>query len=193
MKKLILYALPLILLASCGGSKHVTKTQIVVDSSSAQEYRSMYEVEKQAREHAEQELRELQYAGVQFDTLPCPEKPGEILAPVNTVTVAPDGGITASGRIKSASTAKTKTEKSSYDKQTTIDSLVQALQKAEKNVRVQTVVKETEIKRRCLWWLWLLIGGVLGALIRHYWKAIREKAGKLFMAAKLILFPINKR
>jgi esterase/lipase superfamily enzyme len=193
MKQLIAFILSLILLASCGSSKHTSKTVTIVDSSSAQEYKSMYETERQLREHMEQQLRELQYAGIQFDTLPCPDKGGEVAPPVNTVTVDPSGAIHATGRIKSVNTSKAKSENKVQDKQATEDHRVNEERKDQKTAHTEQKTQEKEVKKPFRWWLWILIGIVIGILLRQLWPQIFKQLKRLWAVARLTIFPIIKR
>jgi hypothetical protein len=141
-------------IVGCSSSKHVTLKTDESDSLHAAELDSLKRVQELQRLHYEQMLKEAQYSGIWFDN-PCPTGTFYKTIP-NTVKIFPDGTIEGTGRIGAVNTSKTKEIKTIIDYKRLYDSLLQVKQKVVDRVVTKTVEKEKIVKRRMLWWLYVL-------------------------------------
>lgn len=164
----------LLLMAGCGTEKKLLREKSKTDSSTISNLQTENRSLKQENTRLESELRQAQYAGVIFDSTPCP--------PVNTpaivvdgrcnvdsvkqalqafygslfesrVKVYADGTIEARGRLKSANYTLLMQQRIIAEKDSRIDSFATALASEKKNVKTVDVVVEKEKKRS---WPWLL-------------------------------------
>ncbi len=185
---LIAFCMALILagLFSCSSEKKLLREKSKTDSSTISNLQTENRVLKTENTRLESELRQAQYAGVIFDSTPCP--------PVNPiinvddrcnvdsvrnalqayygslfesrVKVYADGTIEARGRLKSASYTLLMQQRLISEKNIRIDSFASALASEKKNVKTVTVTVEKYKKRAYPWWL-LFVGIVIGCILWH--------------------------
>lgn len=180
MRKYLTITVCIIVLASCHSSKHIQQTVITVDSSAVKTLERKLDEATSRYMHAESQLRELQYAGVQFDTIPVHDTvPGK--CPQNTVIIQADGGIQAQGNIKSAFVSKERYEKQITDLRDSLHRSQQDLAAEKRNVKIDYKEKEVKVKTRSWWWIWILVGmAIMGAIWRFKNQLIRLNPFKFF-------------
>jgi len=180
MRKYLTISACTIVLASCHSSKHIQQTVITVDSSAVKTLERKLDEATSRYRHAESQLREQQYAGVQFDTIPVHDTvPGK--CPENTVWILPDGGIQAKGNIKSAFTSKDKFLSTISDLRDSLHRSQQDLAAEKRNVKIEYKEKEVQVKTRSWWWIWILVGmAIMGAIWRFKNQLIRLNPFKFF-------------
>lgn len=150
--KLLIASITL-LLASCGGSRHIHRADTSRTVTDTREADSLRQVITALHAHYESLLREQSYASVIFDTL---YLSGDTVRPV--VTIQPNGAIQASGRVKSATVTNDRLQRTLSDLQTRYDSLYQVKQRTVQTTETKTVEVDKRVKRGWPWWIWLLIG-----------------------------------
>jgi hypothetical protein len=168
---ILLFGLTMLLLFSCTSTKNVATKHETIDSTALNEKSDSIRVLLSEVYRLTQEIHELQYAGVVFDSSRCP--PSIINVPKdcnvdsimalldlykNKVTIYADGKIEAEGKLKSAYYTKDKLSKMIAELQHINDSLRLVKAKTETIVKTEIVEKEKKVKRRFLtmWWLYLI-------------------------------------
>ena len=191
MTKFIIWALivilSIIMLSGCGTEKKLLRQKVKQDSSTITELQHEVRLSKQENSRLESELKQAQYAGVIFDSTPCP--PVNPIINVddrcnvdsvrnalqayygslwqNRVKVLSDGSIEAQGRLKSATYTLLTQQRLIAAQKNTIDSFSTALAKEKKNVKTVEVVMDKWKKTAFPWW-WLIAAAVFGYII--HWR-----------------------
>lgn len=182
----IIYATALILAFSCTTTKHIATNRTTIDSTVLNEKSDSIRNLQIENQRLSQEIHELQYAGVVFDSARCP--PSVINVPEdcnvdsllmllsiyqNKVKILADGTIEAQGKIKSAYYTKDKLSKVIAELQRVNDSLKVVKAKTETVVKTEVVTKEKKVKRSFLnmWWLYLIFF-IGGWVVRHRYGTI---------------------
>jgi len=190
MTKFIIWALivilSIIMLSGCGTEKKLLRQKVKQDSSTITELQQEVRLSKQENSRLESELKQAQYAGVIFDSTPCP--PVNPIINVddrcnvdsvrnalqayygslwqNRVKVLSDGSIEAQGRLRSATYTNTLLQKVISERQSRIDSFSAALAKEKQNIKTVEVVKDKWKKSAFQWW-WLALAFIAGAVVWH--------------------------
>jgi len=157
---------------SCKTSKHITTSVVTVDSSYLKEKIDSVHVLLEEKSRLESTIKELQYAGVVFDSSKCP--PSQFVIDKNcnvdsilrildeyknTVKIYADGTIEAQGKLKSAYYTKNKLTQTISELTNTIDSLRKM--KQTKSIAYKTTIAtvDKEVKRSFFsqWWMWLIV------------------------------------
>lgn len=188
MTKFIIWALivilSIIMLSGCGTEKKLLRQKVKQDSSTITELQQEVRLSKQENSRLESELKQAQYAGVIFDSTPCP--PVNPIINVdsrcnvdsvrnalqayygslwqNKVKVLSDGTIEAQGRLKSATYTLLTQQRLIAAQKNTIDSFSTALAKEKKNVKTVEVVRDKWKKTSLPLW-WLIVAFVAGAVV----------------------------
>jgi outer membrane murein-binding lipoprotein Lpp len=188
MTKFIIWALivilTIIMLSGCGTEKKLLRQKVKQDSSTITELQQEVRLSKQENSRLESELKQAQYAGVIFDSTPCP--PVNPIINVdsrcnvdsvrnalqayygslwqNKVKVLSDGTIEAQGRLKSATYTLLTQQRLIAAQKNTIDSFSTALAKEKKNVKTVEVVRDKWKKTSLPLW-WLIVAFVAGAVV----------------------------
>lgn len=188
MTKFIIWALivilSIIMLSGCGTEKKLLRQKVKQDSSTITELQQEVRLSKQENSRLESELKQAQYAGVIFDSTPCP--PVNPIINVddrcnvdsvrnalqayygslwqNKVKVLSDGTIEAQGRLKSATYTLLTQQRLIAAQKNTIDSFSTALAKEKKNVKTVEVVRDKWKKTILPLW-WLIVAFVAGAVV----------------------------
>lgn len=184
---LIAFCLTLILagLFSCTSEKKLLREKSKTDSSTISNLQTENRSLKQENTRLESELKQAQYAGVVFDTTPCP--PVNPLAIIvdehcnvdsvkaalesyysglfqSKVKVYADGRIEAQGRLKSANYTLLMQQRIIAERDTRIDSFATALATEKKKEKTATGNVDKYKKRAYPWWL-LFVGIVIGCIL----------------------------
>lgn len=142
---------------SCSTQKHTTSTVTVVDSTSLKVKEDSIRYYKHQVSVLLQEIKEMQYSQVLFDTVFIA---GDTV--VNTVIVKEDGTIEATGKIKSLTVATNKLTKLIEQKNLIIDSLSKLKQTERVEYKTKTEYKDRVIKRSFIpLWIWIVMAGLL--------------------------------
>ena len=180
----LIVILTIILLSGCGTEKKLLRQKVKQDSSTITELQQEVRLSKQENSRLESELKQAQYAGVIFDSTPCP--PVNPIINVddrcnvdsvrnalqayygslwqNKVKVLSDGSIEAQGRLKSATYTNTLLQKVISERDSRIDSFATVLAKEKKNVKTVEVVRDKWKKTSLPLW-WLIVAFVAGAVV----------------------------
>lgn len=176
-----MFLILMILIFSCTSTKNVATKHETIDSTAFNEKSDSIRNLRIENQRLTQEIHELQYAGVVFDSSRCPPSiinvpkdcnVDSILALLdmfkNKVKIYADGTIEAEGKLKSAYYSKDKLTKVIVELQRVNDSLRLVKAKTETIVKTDIITKEKKVKRSVftMWWL-LLIGFIGGWYIRH--------------------------
>lgn len=162
----IVAILAIISFSSCKVQKHIVSETHSVDSSVLKSYYDSVRMLKTENSHLQWEKNQLQYAGVQFDTVFVSGKNDTI---INTVTITKEGDVHASGKILSAYVSKTFMQKVISDKDTKIDSLAKALQNEKSNVKTVVQTKEVDkVVKAGFPWALVLVTFVVACYVRKY-------------------------
>lgn len=175
----------LVTIPGCSTDKHIQKTEITKDSTVEKEQAEIIRYLQDHITHLESYVREMDYAGVVFDSTKCPkitipesckdttlrrlvDELNEALdIAKKKVKIYADGTIEAEGNLKSASRTKEMQAHMIANLRTRVDSFAIALEAEKSNVKTKIVEKEKTVERKWLtgFWLWILflvIGFVLG-------------------------------
>lgn len=199
MKNLILLISLTALLASCGGTKHITTNKENRDSLTIVEKdNQIAELQKEVSQ-LRTYLREREYLSVEIQ--PCPpaintDSLRDALIAANcspdiinrlsgylqqaqaTIERQADGTLKITGQVKSLTSIKSKLEETVKNQNTEIATLKTELEKAKSHVKTQTVEKIKEVKRGLSWWAyWLFLIAVILAVIAGWW--LKTKADQL--------------
>lgn len=180
----LIVILSIIMLSGCGTEKKLLRQKVKQDSSTITELQQEVRLSKQENSRLESELKQAQYAGVIFDSTPCP--PVNPIINVddrcnvdsvrnalqayygslwqNKVKVLSDGTIEAQGRLKSATYTLLTQQRLIAAQKNTIDSFSTALAKEKKNVKTVEVVRDKWKKTSLPLW-WLIVAFVAGAVV----------------------------
>jgi flagellar biosynthesis chaperone FliJ len=150
---------------SCTSSKSVQKTTTKTDSTSITVLRDSLRVLTSEKRRLEEEIRELNYSGVLFDTI-------TVRDTINQVIIKSDGTIEAKGKIKSASFTSDKLTKRISELQREIDSLRLVKNKVRTEYRYITERKDKE-KQTVLFPWYLLV--IAGAAFLVFWLIKKSK------------------
>jgi len=174
-------------LFSCTSSRHVVKTETIVDSSATEAYKDSFRVAKEEAIHWRSKYNEQEYNEVEFDSSKCPppfitidehcnaDSVRAVLEGIytNKVKVLANGTKEYSGNIARFKFKLEKSEERELVYKQTIDSLRMAL--SEKKIEYKTVTVEKEVKSKTkvlnFWWL-LIVGLVAGLFIERKFKLI---------------------
>jgi len=157
---------------SCKTSKHITTSVATVDSSVLKEKIDSLHLLITELYRLQSEIKELQYAGVVFDSSQCPPTQFVIDKNCNVdsimrildsyrnrVKILADGTIEAEGKLKSAFYTKDKLTRTIAELQRTIDSLhnVKQAEKIDYKQKIVTVYREVKRSFFSQWWMWLIV------------------------------------
>jgi hypothetical protein len=147
--------------------KVVERERLIKDSTSVRQVDSLLVVQHDLIQQYETTLQEMRDAGVVFSEIPCPDNP-------NTVEITPDGGIKASGAIKSANVKESTLQLELARLRSTYDSLLHIQRKDSIQVHTQykTITKTVSRKAQPSWYLWLIFL-VAGMVLEYRFKLIR--------------------
>lgn len=174
----------LMLMAGCGTEKKLLREKTKTDSSTILNLQTENRVLKSENSRLESELKQAQYAGVVFDSTPCPPVSPVIIVDEhcnvdsvksalhayygslwqNRVKVLSDGSIEAQGRLRSATYTNTLLHKVISERDIRIDSFATALSEEKKNVKTVEVVRDKWKKTSLPLW-WLIVAFVAGAVV----------------------------
>lgn len=208
--KLILILSTVIVLSSCGTTtKNKRSTATSIDSTVLKEKENLIRDAREKIAYLENELREAQITGFQFnncDTAAWQEiilairRSGDSVTKKtadsliwaveslnkkysNTVKFYADGSAEASGALKAANYSKTVLQKERNYYKDKSDSLAYELETEKKNVKIEIkeVVKDKEVKRGVPWWVFILvfIAGIVTGV--RYSKQIKLFISKLHL------------
>jgi hypothetical protein len=152
--------------------KVVERERLVKDSTEVKTVDSLLIVQHDMVQEYETRMQELRDAGIVFNEIPCPDVP-------NTVEITPDGGIKASGSIRSANIKESTLIVELARARHTYDSLLQV--KKSDSVIVKTEysrITKTKTKKVYPWWP-LAIVFILGMMAEYKFKIIRFIKQKL--------------
>lgn len=199
MKNLILLISFAALLASCGGTKHITTNKENRDSLTLIEKEAEIAELRKEVSQLRTYLREREYTDVQFQ--PCPpainvDSLRDALITANcspdiinrlseylqqaqtTIERQADGTLKITGQVKSLTSIKSKLEETVKSQSTEIATLKTELEKAKSHVKTETVEKIKEVDRGLPWWLyWLIAIGMILAVVAG-WR-LKGKADQL--------------
>lgn len=141
----------------CKVEKQTSKGSATIDNTTVTEKDDSIRLLKSENEVLKNEIKELRYGQVLFDTI---YRPGDTI--INTVIIKEDGSVDATGRIKSVTIANSKLVKTIQEKNRLIDSLANEKQKEKTVTKYVTQWKDREVKKSFIpYWIWLLIGGLV--------------------------------
>ena len=143
---------------SCTSTKHVTKERVSVDSLRFENLADSVRMLTLENEKLQEEIRELVYSGVVFDTTRITD------TVINTVIIRPDGSIEATGRIKSAYSTIDKLTKTIKELSRINDSLRLVKNQVRTEVKYVKETKDKEVKRVLFPWYLLVIAAAAGLL-----------------------------
>lgn len=160
MKKLTIILLAAALF-SCTRKVHTEKTEDRSSDTQMHYIDSVNQVNRTLSEAYEELLKTTNSTGVVFESQPCDTvritgKP----APINKITVAPDGTKTFEGNIKSYKDDATKLHSRIFSMQETIDSLSQLVKKDTSHQEVTHIETVRTVKVTVFPW-YLVVGGIL--------------------------------
>ena len=188
MTKFIIWALivilTIIMLSGCGTEKKLLRQKVKQDSSTITKLQEEVKLTKQENVRLEAELKQIQYAGVNFNCPPCPT-----IVPVihvdstcnidsvknaltdyygtlyqNKVKILSDGTLEAQGRLSSAMYNNTLYKKIIEEKDIRLDSFATALKAEKQNIKTVEVVMDKWKKTSLPLW-WLIVAFVAGAIV----------------------------
>lgn len=183
---IIIIAVLLMCILGCSVNKNKTQTNTQTVSQLLKEKEDSLRVLRSENELLMQQIRELTYAGITFDTSDCPETSYVIPKDCNVdsilrildryrdqVKLYADGTIEINAKLKGITYTKERLENKIQQIERSFDSLLKVKQKENYYTVTKTVTKEKEVKRG-FHWLWaLLIGIVIGSIgtfiFLHWW------------------------
>lgn len=173
----LLTAIVVMAALSCGVSKNKSQSQTNTVSELLKEKNDSIRVLKNENNVLLQQIRELTYAGISFDTSDCPETSYVIPKDCNVdsilrildryrdqVKVYADGTIEINAKLKNITYTKERLESKIQMMQRTIDSLTRLKEKVNVVTETKTVTKDKIVKRGGWWW-GFFIGGLLFTIL----------------------------
>ena len=143
---------------SCTSTKQVTKTSEKSETNRLENLVDSVKLLTLENEKLQEEIRELVYSGVVFDTTRITD------TVINTVIIRPDGSIEATGRIKSAYSTIDKLTKTIKELTRINDSLRLVKQQVKTETKYVKESKDKDVKRVLFPWYLLVIAAAAGLL-----------------------------
>ncbi|CAL7961522.1 membrane hypothetical protein [Gammaproteobacteria bacterium] len=209
--KAILVIVLVMVIQSCTSTKKFSQVTDTASEVRIETLQDSLSVIKQEKEHLENLIREMEFTSVIFDSTRCPEIPRlpEGIAMLNKdsvqelidkynyiinglsnkIVIASDGSITASGRIKQLQRTTDKLLQTIADKDKRYDSLLKTKQEVkQENKHEQTkIASSKKVTFLNFWWL-LVIGTIIGFIIRSYLPNIFSSIKQTIMKNKISIF-----
>ena len=152
-------------MCSCSTQKDVKKTFVQTDSLTVKRLEDSIRLLTLENEKLTEEVRELNYSGVVFDTVTVNDT-------IRTVVIRPDGTIEAKGNIKSASFSSDKLTKRIKELQRMVDSL--RLVKGEVRTEYKYIKETKDKEKKTVLFPWYLLV-IAGAAYLVFWLIKKSK------------------